>query len=62
MRRTTADDVLRGRRSLFRFGRKRHRRDRAPRAANAPDVVTGNGHEVRFALLILYRTTPLDPS
>ena len=46
VRRTTAEDVLRGRRSLFRFGRKHHRRDRAPRAANAPDVVTGNGHEV----------------
>ncbi|CAM0911505.1 unnamed protein product [Alopecurus aequalis] len=44
VRRTTAEDVLRGRRSLFRFGRKHHRRDRAPRAANAPDVVTGNGH------------------
>ncbi|XP_047072191.1 uncharacterized protein LOC124681300 [Lolium rigidum] len=49
MRRTTADDVLRGRRSLFRFGRKRHARDRAPRAANAPDVVTGNGHEHAIA-------------
>uniref|UniRef100_A0A3B6RMK8 Neprosin PEP catalytic domain-containing protein n=1 Tax=Triticum aestivum TaxID=4565 RepID=A0A3B6RMK8_WHEAT len=46
VRRTTAEDVLRGGQSLFRFGRKRHRRDRAPRAANAPDVVTGNGHEV----------------
>uniref|UniRef100_A0A453SZG9 Neprosin activation peptide domain-containing protein n=1 Tax=Aegilops tauschii subsp. strangulata TaxID=200361 RepID=A0A453SZG9_AEGTS len=30
VRRTTAEDVLRGGRSLFRFGRKRHRRDRAP--------------------------------
>lgn len=49
VRRTTAEDVLRGGRSLFRFGRKRHRRDRAPRAANAPDVVTGNGHEHAIA-------------
>ncbi|VAI80191.1 unnamed protein product [Triticum turgidum subsp. durum] len=49
VRRTTAEDVLRGGQSLFRFGRKRHRRDRAPRAANAPDVVTGNGHEHAIA-------------
>jgi hypothetical protein len=70
VRRTTADDVLRGRRSLFHFGRKRHRRDRAPRAANAPDVVTGNGHEVRsvrssIMRVVLHRFTLLvlhDPS
>ncbi|KAM3193777.1 hypothetical protein ACQJBY_070418 [Aegilops geniculata] len=49
VRRTTAEDVLRGGQSLFRFGRKRHRRDRAARAANAPDVVTGNGHEHAIA-------------
>ena len=59
VRRTTEQDVLRGRRSLFLFGRKHHRRDRSPRAANAPDVVTGNGHEVRStSLLCLYRTDP----
>ena len=63
IRRTTADDVLRAR-SISRFGRKRrHRRNAAAavaaaRAANAPDVITGNGHEVSratddFLLLLL---------
>ena len=46
IRRTTAEDVLRAR-SISRFGRKRrHRNAAAARAANAPDVITGNGHEV----------------
>lgn len=49
IRRTTAEDVLRAR-SISRFGRKRRRHRNAAvaaaRAANAPDVITGNGHEV----------------
>jgi hypothetical protein len=47
IRRTTAEDVLRAR-SISRFGRKRRNAAvaAAARAANAPDVITGNGHEV----------------
>ncbi|TVU04466.1 hypothetical protein EJB05_47576 [Eragrostis curvula] len=45
IRRTTADDVLRAS-SVARFGRKKMH---AARAANAPDVVTGNGHEHAIA-------------
>jgi hypothetical protein len=43
IRRTTAADVLRASSSVSGFGRKTVE---AARAANAPDVVTGNGHEV----------------
>jgi hypothetical protein len=46
IRRTSAEDVLRAG-SISRFGRKRrHRKAAAARAAYAPDVITGNGHEV----------------
>ncbi|CAO2169930.1 unnamed protein product [Urochloa humidicola] len=52
IRRTTAEDVLRAT-SIARFGRKRSKRRRyaaaPPRAANAPDVVSGNGHEHAIA-------------
>ncbi|XP_066353140.1 protein neprosin-like isoform X2 [Miscanthus floridulus] len=50
IRRTTAEDVLRAR-SISRFGRKRRHRNAAvaARAANAPDVITGNGHEHAIA-------------
>ncbi|GJN04309.1 hypothetical protein PR202_ga21850 [Eleusine coracana subsp. coracana] len=50
IRRTTADDVLRAS-SVARFGRKIIRTvdADAARAANAPDVVTGNGHEHAIA-------------
>ncbi|XP_066326891.1 protein neprosin-like [Miscanthus floridulus] len=52
IRRTTAEDVLRAR-SISRFSRKRSHRNAAAvaaaRAANAPDVITGNGHEHAIA-------------
>ncbi|CAO2186520.1 unnamed protein product [Urochloa humidicola] len=52
IRRTTAEDVLRAT-SIARFGRKRNKRRRyaasPPRAANAPDVISGNGHEHAIA-------------
>lgn len=56
IRRSTMDDVLRAK-SLFDFGKKQHRTsfninnknitaDLASRRVDAPDVVSGNGHEV----------------
>jgi len=48
VRRTTAADVLRAG-SISRFGRKKRKKRSsvdAARAANAPDVISGNGHEV----------------
>ncbi|KQJ94713.1 uncharacterized protein LOC104583520 isoform X4 [Brachypodium distachyon] len=48
VRRTNADDVLRVGKPLSGFGRKHHEH-RSRRAANAPDVVTGNGHEHAIA-------------
>jgi hypothetical protein len=56
VRRTTAEDVLRAR-FLARFGRKKKKRSvslDAARAANAPDVVSGNGHEVLRLFLVAY--------
>lgn len=53
IRRSTLHDVLRAK-SLFHFGKKQ---TRVPltRSADAPDVVTGNGHEVFiFIYLFLY--------
>ncbi|CAO2207629.1 unnamed protein product [Urochloa humidicola] len=53
IRRTTADDVLRAT-SIARFGCKKKKkktttRHAPPRAANAPDVISGNGHEHAIA-------------
>lgn len=52
IRRTTAEDMLRAR-SVARFGRKKKKNSKrsvdAARAANAPDVVSGNGHEHAIA-------------
>lgn len=56
VRRTSAEDVMRAR-SLFRFGRKKKKQQPpplvpvpvAPAAANAPDIITGNGHEHAIA-------------
>lgn len=48
IRRSKLQDVLRAN-SLYDFGKKRHRRGGVPLAgqrSNAPDVVSGNGHEV----------------
>ena len=50
IRRSTVHDVLRAK-SLFDFGKKRRRFSLA--RSDAPDVVTGNGHEV-LLLLCLY--------
>ncbi|XP_039816839.1 uncharacterized protein LOC120679333 [Panicum virgatum] len=51
VRRTTAADVLRAG-SISRFGRKKRKKRSsvdAARAANAPDVISGNGHEHAIA-------------
>ncbi|CAL5000461.1 unnamed protein product [Urochloa decumbens] len=50
IRRTTAEDLLRAT-SIARFGRKKKKSKRwsPPRAANAPDVISGNGHEHAIA-------------
>jgi len=47
IRRSTVHDVLRAK-SLFDFGKKRRRFSLA--RSDAPDVVTGNGHEVLLLL------------
>uniref|UniRef100_A0A6N2KHE5 Neprosin PEP catalytic domain-containing protein n=1 Tax=Salix viminalis TaxID=40686 RepID=A0A6N2KHE5_SALVM len=44
IRRSTVDDVLRAK-SLFDFGKKRRRSISLARRRDAPDVVSGNGHE-----------------
>lgn len=46
VRRSTAHDVLRAK-SLFDFGKKQRAPALARRQPDAPDVVSGNGHEVR---------------
>ncbi|KAM7526666.1 hypothetical protein LguiA_016568 [Lonicera macranthoides] len=48
IRRSTEHDVLRAN-SLYDFGKKRRRDLPLARRANAPDVVTGNGHEHAIA-------------
>ncbi|CAM8888639.1 unnamed protein product [Rhodiola kirilowii] len=51
LRRTTIHDVLRAK-SLFHFGKKQHRFDTLnpkSRRGDAPDVVSGNGHEHAIA-------------
>ncbi|CAL5014200.1 unnamed protein product [Urochloa decumbens] len=53
IRRTTAEDLLRAT-SVARFGRKKKSKrwydaSSPPRAANAPDVISGNGHEHAIA-------------
>ncbi|OEL35050.1 hypothetical protein BAE44_0003931 [Dichanthelium oligosanthes] len=49
IRRTTSEDVLRAS-SISRFGRKKKKAVvDAARAANAPDVISGNGHEHAIA-------------
>lgn len=48
IRRSSVHDVLRAK-SLYHFGKKQ-RRMAPDRRADAPDVVSGNGHEVRFHL------------
>lgn len=47
IRRTSVNDVLRAK-SLFDYGKKsqRHNNINTNRQADAPDVVSGNGHEV----------------
>lgn len=45
IRRSSVDDVLRAK-SLYDFGKKQRKFGLA-RRADAPDVVSGNGHEVR---------------
>lgn len=60
IRRSTVDDVLRAK-SLFDYGKKKQQQppnnfnfnnnltaDLSARRTNAPDVVSGNGHEVRL--------------
>ena len=46
IRRSTIHDVLRAK-SLFDFGKKQHGIINPTRRADAPDVVSDNGHEVR---------------
>ncbi|KAK1266559.1 hypothetical protein QJS04_geneDACA000085 [Acorus gramineus] len=48
VRRTTVDDVLRAK-SLYHFGRKQRRLPVATSSVDAPDVVSGNGHEHAIA-------------
>lgn len=48
IRRSTEHDVLRAK-SLFDFGKKQQRRSPLDRRADAPDVVSGNGHEHAIA-------------
>ncbi|KAK8957854.1 hypothetical protein KSP39_PZI000578 [Platanthera zijinensis] len=55
IRRSSVDDVLRAK-SLFHYGKKQNRRrppitavTAATRTANAPDIVSGNGHEHAIA-------------
>ncbi|KAL8159189.1 hypothetical protein V2J09_000726 [Rumex salicifolius] len=45
VRRSTVQDVLRAK-SLYHFGKKRRRQIPLARRTDAPDVVSGNGHEV----------------
>lgn len=45
VRRTTVHDILRSK-SLFDFGKKQRRLPLLARRSDAPDVVSGNGHEV----------------
>ncbi|KAL6989009.1 hypothetical protein U1Q18_014760, partial [Sarracenia purpurea var. burkii] len=47
IRRSTLHDVLRAK-SLYDFGKKQPRSTPLARAVDAPDVVTGNGHEVCY--------------
>lgn len=49
VRRSTVHDVLRSK-SLFDFGKKKRKIDLA-RHTDAPDVVSGNGHEVCYPFL-----------
>ncbi|XP_057963254.1 protein neprosin [Malania oleifera] len=48
IRRSSVHDVLRAR-SLFDFGKKHHRSPPLARRVDAPDVVSGNGHEHAIA-------------
>lgn len=52
VRRSTVDDVLRAK-SLFDFGKKK-RPILLDRRTDAPDVVSGNGHEVRYLFLFFF--------
>lgn len=52
IRRSSVDDVLRAK-SLFDFGKKQ-RKIGLDRRADAPDVVSGNGHEVRYLHLSVF--------
>lgn len=51
IRRSTVHDVLRAK-SLFDFGKKRRRFSLA--RSDAPDVVSGNGHEVPFTSIFIF--------
>jgi len=51
IRRSTVHDVLRAK-SLFDFGKKRRRFSLA--RSDAPDVVTGNGHEVPSIFIFIF--------
>lgn len=51
IRRSTTNDVLRAK-SLYDFGKKQ-RKISLDRRTDAPDVVSGNGHEVCSLILVL---------
>ncbi|KAL5990291.1 hypothetical protein ACLOJK_011188 [Asimina triloba] len=48
IRRSSVDDVLRAK-SLFHYGKKQRRMANVARSVDAPDVVSGNGHEHAIA-------------
>lgn len=50
IRRSTVHDVMRAK-SLYDFGKKRSRVDSLSRRNDAPDILSGNGHEVRASYL-----------
>lgn len=50
VRRSTVHDVLRAN-SLYDFGKKRRSSAPLARRADAPDVVSGNGHEVPYFMV-----------
>lgn len=53
LRRSTVHDVLRAK-SLFDFGKKQRPVVSPNRRSDAPDVVSGNGHEVFFLLFLIH--------
>ena len=55
IRRSTVDDVLRAK-SLYHYGKKQRKKMpiSTQRSFEAPDVVSGNGHEVRGEIFFIY--------